>query len=60
MLFRRFDDVITEYHHRITNAVAEGLNSTTMAIKRRAGGYQNPTNFKTVVYFYCGELRLHP
>jgi len=25
-----------------------------MAIKRRAGGYRNPDNVKTVIYFYYG------
>jgi transposase len=31
-----------------------------MSIKRRAGGYRNPNNFKIIIYFYCGGLRLHP
>ena len=60
MLARRLDNVITYCRHAITNAVAEGLNSKIMAIKRRAGGYRNQANFKTVIYFYCGGLRLHP
>jgi transposase len=60
MLARRLGNVITYCQHAITNAVAEGLNSKIMAIKRRAGGYRNPRNFKTVIYFYCGGLRLYP
>jgi len=44
----------------VTNAVAEDLNSKIMAIKRRAGGYCNVGNFKNVIYFYCGGLRLFP
>ena len=60
MLAGRLGNVITYCRHQITNAVAEGLNSKIMAIKRRAGGYRNPNNFKTVIYFYCGGLRLHP
>ena len=60
MLARRLDNVITYCRHAITNAVAEGLNSKIMAITRRAGGYRNQANFKTVIYFYCGGLRLHP
>jgi hypothetical protein len=31
-----------------------------MAIKRRAGGYRNIENFKTVTYFHCGGLQLYP
>ncbi len=46
--------------HGITNAVAEGLNSKIMSIKRRVGGYRNRENFKTAIYFYCGGLDLYP
>ena len=56
---RRLGNVITYCPHAITNAAAEGFNSKIMAINRRAGGYPNPTNFKTVIYFYCGGLRLY-
>ncbi|MFN9369972.1 MAG: transposase [Planctomycetia bacterium] len=51
---------MTHCRHQLTNAVAEGLNSKIMAIKRRAGGYRNVGNFKDVIYFYCGGLRLYP
>ena len=47
-------------HHWITNAVAEGLNSKIMSLKRRAGGYRNPDTFKTAIYFHCGGLDLYP
>ncbi|NBV44862.1 MAG: hypothetical protein EBR86_04300 [Planctomycetia bacterium] len=56
----RLDNVITYCRHRITNAVAEGLDSTIMAIKRRAAGYRNPANFKPVIDFSCRGPRLHP
>ena len=60
MLQRRLDNVLTYCRHPITNAVAEGLNSKIMAIKRRACGYRNRENFKTAIYFFCGGLDLHP
>ena len=41
-------------------AMAEGLNSKIMSIKRRAGGFRNPENFKTAIYFHCGGLSLYP
>ncbi|MGI8977937.1 MAG: hypothetical protein ACR2FY_25385 [Pirellulaceae bacterium] len=31
-----------------------------MSIKRRAGGFRNPENFKTAIYFHCGGLSLYP
>lgn len=52
--------ILTYCRHRVTNAVAEGLNSKIMAIKRRAGGYRNKEHFKTAIYFYCGGLNLDP
>lgn len=40
-LRERIDNIITYCTHGITNAVAEGINSKIMSIKRRAGGYRN-------------------
>ena len=56
----RLANVVSFCTHGITNAVAEGMNSKIMSIKRRVGGYRNPDNFKTAIYFYCGGLSLHP
>ncbi|WP_237607457.1 transposase [Roseimaritima sediminicola] len=56
----RLPNVVSYCTHRITNAVAEGMNSKIMSIKRRVGGYHNPENFKTAIYFYCGGPDLYP
>jgi transposase len=56
----RLANVVSYCTHGITNAVAEGINSKIMAIKRRVGGYRNRQNFKTAIFFYCGGLDLHP
>ena len=56
----RLDNVVSYCTHEITNAVAEGINSKIMSIKRRVGGYRNRENFKTAIYFYCGGLNLYP
>lgn len=45
---------------RITNGVAEGLNSTIMSIKRRVGGFRNREYSRTAIFFYCGGLDLYP
>jgi transposase len=60
MIQRRLENVVTYCTHFVTNAVAEGLNSKIMSIKRRAGGFRNPENFKTAIYFHCGGLSLYP
>jgi transposase len=56
----RLANVVSYCTHGITNAVAEGMNSKIMSIKRRVGGYRNRENFKTASYFYCGGLDLYP
>lgn len=56
----RLANVVSYCTHNITNAVAEGINSKIMSIKRRVGGYRNRENFKTAIYFYCGGLNLYP
>ena len=56
----RLRNVVSYCTHGITNAVAEGLNSKIMAIKRRVGGYRNREHFKTAILFHCGGLSLSP
>jgi transposase len=59
-LKRHLDGVLRFVKHPITNGVAEGLNSKIMSIKRKAGGFRNPANFTTAIYFHCGGLDLYP
>jgi transposase len=56
----RLTNVVSYCTHRITNAVAEGINSKIIAIKRRMGSYRNRENFKTAIFIYCGGLDLYP
>jgi transposase len=56
----RLTNVVSYCTHRITNSVAEGMNSKIMSIKRRVGGYRNRENFKIAIFFYCGGLDLYP
>lgn len=60
MINARIDNVVSYCRHRITNGVAEGLNSKIMTIKRKCCGFANVDNFKTAIYFHCGGLDLYP
>lgn len=60
MIRRHLANVMTYFRHRITNAVAEGINSKIQGIKKRAYGFRNKANFKTAIYFHCGGLSLYP
>jgi transposase len=53
-------NVLSYFKHRITNAVAEGLNSKIATIQKRAYGFRNFENFQVAVYFHCGGLGLWP
>ena len=59
-LGKHLDNILTYCKHRITNGVAEGLNSKIMTIKRLAVGFRNREHFKTAIYFHCGGLDLYP
>ena len=60
MLKSHLENILTYLKHRITNATAEGLNSTIQWIRYTARGYRNRENFKTAIYFHCGGLDLYP
>jgi len=60
LVARHLPNVMTFFNHRITNAVAEGLNSKIATVQKRACGYRNPNHFKIAVYFHCGGLNLYP
>lgn len=46
--------------HRITNAVAEGLNSKIQQIKSVARGFRKFANFRIAILFFCGKLDMYP
>jgi transposase len=48
--------IMSYFHHHITNAIAEGLNSKIATVQKMAYGYRNQENLKTAIYFHCGNL----
>lgn len=60
MIKRHLPNVLTYFKHRITNAGSEAINSVVQMLKKRAFGYRNFENFRTVVLFRCGGLDLYP
>jgi transposase len=57
---RHLPNVLTYFKHRVTNAVAEGLNSKIATVQKRACGFRNRDHFKIAIYFHCGGLNLYP
>ena len=56
MIKNYLSNVLTCFKHRISNAVAEGLNSKTQTVKANARGYRSFDGFINSILFYCGGL----
>jgi transposase len=54
------DNIVTYARHRITNALAEGINTKIEKVKRIACGFRNRSHYRTAIYFHCGGLDLFP
>jgi transposase len=59
-LKQHLPNILTYFKHRITNAVAEGLNSKIQKVKHMACGFRNREHYKMAIYFHCGGLDLYP
>jgi transposase len=60
MLKRHLAGVLSDIRHRVTNALAEGINSKIETIKKMACGFRNREHFRTAILFHCGGLDLYP
>ena len=60
MLKKHLQGLLAYISHRITNAVAEGLNSKIQNIKANARGFRNFNNYRTSILFFCGKLEYYP
>ena len=52
-------NILTYLRHRITNAVAEGINSKIQQIKSAARGFRNFYNYRIAILFHCGKLNMY-
>ncbi len=59
-LKRRFENIVTYLHHRVTNAASESINSKIQWVKYTARGFRNKNNFRAAILFHCGGLDLAP
>ena len=60
MIDEHWREIFNYIHHRITNAVSEGLNSRIQAIKSAARGFRSFANYRVRILFHCGRLDLKP
>jgi transposase len=59
-LKRHLPNIMTYFKHRITNAMAEGINSKIQVVKLMACGFRNRDHYRMAIYFHCGGLDLYP
>lgn len=54
-LKRHLPNILTYFKHRITNSVAEGLNSKIQTVKQMACGFRSREHYrKKAIFFHCG------
>jgi transposase len=51
-------EILAYFSARITNAIAEGINSMIQAAKRKARGYRTFRGFACMIYLVAGKLSL--
>lgn len=56
-LKRHWDGILDYYRNSTTSAVMEGLNSRLQLARKRARGYRNWKNFRTIAYWIAGGLK---
>lgn len=60
MIKSHLANILTYFDNRISNAVAEGLNSKIQTVKSNARGYRSFTGFRNSILFHCGKLNMAP
>lgn len=60
MIRKHFENIATYFRYRITNAVAEGLNSKIQSIKANARGFRSFESYRVRILFFCGKLNMAP
>ena len=58
MLRRHETGLLNFSQHRISNACAEGFNSSIQLIKANARGFRNFANYRARILFHCSKLDL--
>ncbi len=51
------ESILGYFVARVTNAIAEGINSLIQSMKRRARGYRTLESYKCMIYLVVGKLK---
>lgn len=59
-LLKHKTEILAYYAHRLTNAIAEGINSLIQAGKRKARGFHTFRGYSTMIYLQCSKINFPP
>ncbi len=52
------ESILAYFYHRVTNAIAEGINSIIQSAKRRARGFRTYEGYECMIYLTVGKLQI--
>lgn len=52
------EEILNYFYHRVTNAIAEGINSLIQSAKRRARGFRTFESYECMIHLVVGKLNL--
>lgn len=59
-LLKHEKEILEYFTARLTNAIAEGINSLIQAGKRKARGFRTFKGYSTMIYLTCSKLKFAP
>ena len=60
MIASRLNDIVSYFHHPITNGPQEGMNAKLMSVIRAGRGYRHHDTFRKAELFFLGNLDMFP
>lgn len=60
MFERHWSGIAAYIEHRVTNAMAESLNTKIQLLKAKARGFRHASGFRRTILFHLGQLDLYP
>lgn len=60
MFERHWSGLVAYIEHRVTNAMAESLNTQIQLLKAKARGFREASGFRRAILFHMGQLDLYP
>ncbi len=60
MMQKHWENIISYAKHKVSNAMAESVNSSIQLLKARARGFNSAKAFRKAILFHLGKLDMYP